>query len=768
MSHIILLAGLTFASATAGTDTLSFILDELRDDVEHNSGSGVAPFKAHLKLGTAAVQRLLSDAASAGLVVQSPKFCSLQLRRCGFSALSAAARAAAIDNLFAARRRSSPVSQPKPRVALEQPYDPAVEQRAIRMQPRDRVPSRNLASRMTAQTAPLWAAETYLKHMRIAGEGVGWGHPIGDVPFRKLQLLRVNGTDACACLPNLFSPEKRELKDGCRVFWEVPQDPSPKCFVRDDCMLATFGDQYNDMFEANAGVGSRGDRGRSRGPLMVYNALRPDAKLWDLPLSIPNRKLGKLVRRLKTRAPLAWRHCATPFWRWKEPPTHAALIAARMRGDLGDAQRSDDGVKAMRRIHSGAPVRFMPRFAAVTAASLGAPPSPSTRRHYVFQTDCLVDGLSTTLLTVAMTPWVVATKMNARVVWNPQHFASENTPQLRFGDALARPDVLERGPADTFHPFGFRAFEPSAAFDAEELFRRINAGTLLPLYVSEEIISEAAWGPQRWNFALLAKIKAELQRSTLSGGVERAVVLQRCSAEVPEASNMGEWLQSVYHASRELLRPVHPLWFAAHAAMGRASAWSKQYVVVVMSRAGDIADKRTRENWDSHGMPAVDASLVPHAANIRDDIITLQSIFGVKSSGGHFPTCANTETVVISMADSPKRFARLSKAWGTICPGRKLRFELSDINAGKTSSARQLFRDLDVTTTSDIFINSAAGSMMNMLVTALADPTTLKITTTYFMGACNIIAAPCTSSEELADAWTYARSGEFGKVCVPT
>ena len=120
------------------------------------------------------------------------------------------------------------------------------------------------------------------------------------------------------------------------------------------------------------------------------------------------------------------------------------------------------------------------------------------------------------------------------------------------------------------------------------------------------------------------------------------------------------------------------------------------------------------------------------------------------------------------MADSPKRFARLSRAWGTICPGRKLRFELSDINAGKTSSARQLFRDLDVTTTSDIFINSAAGSMMNMLVTALADPTTLKITTTYFMGACNIIAAPCTSSEELADAWTYARSGEFGKVCVPT
>ena len=517
-------------------------------------------------------------------------------------------------------------------------------------------------------------------------------HPRWATPPAVATVLRSPPVLPCACVrdasPRIrvatgWTPGERIHRDGCAYLWSVPQDPSPKCATSDACPYASFGDQY------------------------------------DAPVGLFNSAIGQTTTR-------AWLHCATPLFTWPEPPAYARLVMLVASGSLdGDYARSAKWRAA--RYAGSTPVRHLPAFAPPAARAHIKLGIPRIARHYMYQTDCLPDGLATNLFTVGLTAWQLAWRLHLKLVWNQQHFVSENTPQFRDGfDVLNRFDA---GAGDTFHGLGWGAFPPSVRLSAAQLFQKIEAKEVVPLYIAKELIGDRV-------FAL----KEELAKSV----VERAVILQRCAdmggmeTAVSENVFLGDeppsrWLRNAFQAARRVLRPTHPLWDIAASRSGSPSAWAPHFVVALVMRAGDVqAGTASGSVWGRGGAVTEDGLTQFEVPQASDRGVYTAAMAQIIYSGVEGFGCASARAVVVSQGVAAS-FAPLDATLKAMCPdmndaGHGLELELAPMSdADAASSARGLWRSLDLISTSDVIVMMNAGSSFGKFALMLSDPAAIKV-----------------------------------------
>lgn len=515
--------------------------------------------------------------------------------------------------------------------------------------------------------------------------------------------------NACRCIHNEgtvhisegWSAGERVHWSGCNLLWSIPQDPHPKCATTAACPYASFGDQYEEehgIFNSAIGIDYPGP----------------------------------------------WVHCASPLWAWPKPPAFLTLQErAVAASDSTLVLQYAHSASARKASHDGAPVRHLPTFAppmprmnaAIRGNAKGSP------HHYVYQTDCLVDGLATDLFVVGLEAWQIAWRLNAHLVWNQQHFVSENTPQLRSGFRVLH--AFDLGMGDTFHGLGWGAFPPSApnGMTAATLFDQIARKELKPLYISNEFTDD-----------VFHDLVAELSESQ----TERAIILQRCAdfakdsgtadqlrIQTGKRSDVGQeapaaWLRRVFHAARRVLRPVHPIYDLAsrwEKGGNDPSAWAGDFVVTLMLRFGDVSKRSKSGKIWSRGLQIGEGTgeqfETPQESNLNMYIAVLEQLF--RSGLGDF-SCASARVVVVSQGRAEDFEGALNPVLARLCPlesmaAHRIAMELDTPAhvADKDVSARGLWRSIDTIVTSDVIVMLNQGSSFGKFAVMLADPATIKV-----------------------------------------
>ena len=388
----------------------------------------------------------------------------------------------------------------------------------------------------------------------------------------------------------------------------------------------------------------------------------------------PQELVGAIPHGVPTNEVHGWRHCRKDaLFGFGD----AARSERRRVHDQLAVERAKAGVAAKHPIN--VPVRHaVPREYRPHALLHG---HAKLTPHFVFHSDCPSDGTGAN----SFYWWfmlAVATQTRMQLVWNEQHFVSENSPQYQFSKKygcshLDQPCVA---PSDLFTPFGLYAGGHIVApFGAAELFRRVERGELKMYYVDEEL-------------GLIAKHKNALlpfTRSITKRAAKwthpHAVIIKRCAyvGMISPMPGLHGWVRYAYEMTRRVLRPMLP--------PPMHSLQHRKFTIVVAIRRGDT----TPADWGF----ASNAWFTP----MEWYTAILRNIFGA----GVGLNCNTASVVVVAQSHARyvDEFDVISHAVG---PKGKCWFPaLSEPNdESPDASARSIFRDFDIFSAADIFVPS--------------------------------------------------------------
>ena len=460
--------------------------------------------------------------------------------------------------------------------------------------------------------------------------------------------------DACACV------------DACEWRRTAPQDPLKWCTVKSvTCIQATRGGAEHD------------DAGR-----------------------------GASVK--------AWRHCGGAHEHWQWPAVRFPVAVPQPKG-LGYAAERDslnapfEAKDESRAMHANLAAA---RQVEVEAAGATAPTTRAGRklRHYVVQTDCAPDGLGANFNYIKVGLFV-ASQMNMHLVWNPANFVSENTPQyVGEGSTLAFP--LESPPGDTFTPFGFHLYPPSAGITPAELYAWVHSGALVarPIDVFDSALGK--WPMQRGAehaamFTERLSAAIETEGWNVEGAKERALIIRSCEASYRgwDIGGVGDWMRAAFHATRQLTRPSLPL-----AALGPST-----FLIGVHVRLGDCAFARWKKSGVCKSFPWQTAVNMVLAAPLATAAGAPPQVLRCGAGSGSAARVAIVAQA--TRADLDAAFLEQHAACTELV--------LSSVQDQAVASARAVFDALDALASSDIVVLSP--SSFSRLAGALASPAAVKL-----------------------------------------
>ena len=500
-------------------------------------------------------------------------------------------------------------------------------------------------------TAPVADGAAVAAAAPAEGSGAGhtpWGWSTG------AQSIVLDG-DACACV------------DACEWRRTAPQDPLKWCTVKSKtCIQATRGGTEHE------------DAGRGPGVE-------------------------------------AWRHCggAHEHWQWPAVRFPAAVPQPKGRGYAAERAALSapfEAKDATRATHANLAAARQVEVEAAGTTTATATDAGRKLRHYVVQTDCAPDGLGANFNYIKVGLFV-ATQLNMHLVWNPANFVSENTPQyVGEGSTLAFP--LESAPGDTFTPFGFHLFPPSAEIVPAELYAMVHRGELIarPMDFFDRTLGQ--WPMQRGAepaAVLTEQLSAAMETEgwNVAGAKERALVIRSCEASYRgwDIGGVGDWMRAAFHATRQLTRPSLPL----------APLAPSTFLIGVHVRVGDCAFARWKKAGVCKSFPWQTAVSMVLATPLATALGAPPQLLRCGAGSGSAARVAIIAQAKRADLDAP--FLEQHAACTELV--------LSSVQDPAVASARAVFDALDTLASSDIVVLSP--SSFSRLAGALASPAAIKL-----------------------------------------